>query len=95
MHSICIVVDLRVTVNNLKPFSIANETPLLFPLGLSPTHKTFCNAVDSNKLLRSSSTVPDILNKFGVSRRSFVKAPISNFTKIHQLGTALILGVQT
>jgi len=27
MRSVCIVVDLRVTVDNIKPFIIATETP--------------------------------------------------------------------
>jgi len=61
VRSICIVVDLCVTVDNIKPLSIATKTPLLFPLALLSTDKIFHTTINSNKVLSSSNTVSDIV----------------------------------
>ena len=61
MLSICIFIDLCVTVDNTKPFSIATETLLLLPLALLSTDKIIRTAINSNNVIKSSDTVPDIV----------------------------------
>jgi len=60
MPSLCIVVDLHVAVNNIKPLSFAIETTEWDPFALLADYKIFPAAVCNIKAPRSSSKAPDI-----------------------------------
>jgi hypothetical protein len=68
------IVELRVTVNNIKLLSVAQKcfyVEFVFPVTIKLIHvkcPTFC----------------PILTKFGVSRQIVTEAQISNFTEIVQ-----------
>ena len=93
MHSVCIVGNIQVAVNNIKPLSGAMERTNGFPLHccrdtkyfllLSTVQTYLCLHVQCQILLSA-------LIKSVVSRNIFVKSSIPNFTKIRPMGASFI-----
>jgi len=61
------IVDLRVALGNINPFSVAMDTQEWVPCALLSRYKIFRTAVSSIELLRSSCKVPHIV-RFNHSR---------------------------
>jgi hypothetical protein len=61
MLSIGIVVDLRVAVNNIKPFSIYIEIPLFLHCFRQTKYFVLLSKKSNVLISRSSSTLPDIV----------------------------------
>ena len=64
MTTLCIVFDLHVAANNVKPLSVAMKTQEWVPIALLSTNKVFHSAVSGLNMLRSSCQLPDIFIKF-------------------------------
>jgi hypothetical protein len=53
-----------VTVKRIKPLRVAVETQEWVPFALLSSYEVFHTAVNHTRVLRSSSTVPDIFVRF-------------------------------
>jgi hypothetical protein len=62
MRSLCIVADLQVAVNRIKPYSVAMEIRLV-AFALLSNYRMFHTAVNIH-VLRSSREVPDVSVRF-------------------------------
>jgi hypothetical protein len=62
--TVCIVYDLHVAANNIKPLSVAMKTQEWVPIALLSTNKIFGSGGKSLNVLRSSLQLPDIFVKF-------------------------------
>ena len=60
MRSVCIVVDLHVSVTSMKPFSVAMEKQQWVPFALLSSYKIFRTALNIINVLTSSRSVSDI-----------------------------------
>ena len=87
MLSIRTAVDLCVTVDNIKHFSIANETPFFFLLHCCQRTKYFVMLSTVITCLGPQTQCP-ILSDF---EQIWGLSPVSNFTKIRPVETALLL----
>jgi len=59
MRSLCIVADLQVAVNSIKPYSVAMEIQGLVAFALLSNYRIFHTAVNIH-VLQSSREVPDV-----------------------------------
>ena len=64
MHSLCIVVDLHVAFNNIKPFCVAMETQEWVKFLLLSSYKIFRTSVYSINILTSSCKASEIVVLF-------------------------------
>ena len=88
------IVELHVTVNNIKPLSLATETQEGIPFVLLPGYKIVCTAANSQIVVRSSWEVPYVFVPFQPNLEFLVRFsynfPVSHFSKIRRVGAALI-----
>jgi len=64
MPFICTVVDFHVSVNNIKPLSVAMQTQQWVIFALLSSYKIFRTAVNNIKVLKSSYKLLDIFVGF-------------------------------
>lgn len=83
-RSLCIIVELHVTVSNVKVFTLVTGTKFGFLLPPFSSYKifhAFVSNLSSLGLHTKRPTLCAILNTFGISRQTFLKAPCN---KIHE-----------
>jgi len=61
MHSLCIVVNLQIAVNNIKLLTVAIGMQEWVTFALLLSYKIFCTAVNNFNIHRSSCKVPGIV----------------------------------
>jgi hypothetical protein len=61
MHSLCIVANLHIAVNNIKLLTVAMGMQEWITFALLLSYKILCTAVNNVNIVRSSCKVPDIV----------------------------------
>jgi hypothetical protein len=77
MHSLCIVVDLHVAFNNIKPFCVAMETQEWVKFLLLSSYKIFRTSVNSINIRLHVKRLRLLSDFNQIFDRCFVKVPIS------------------
>jgi len=80
----CIIFELHVAVNNVQVFTVAMGRNVVFPPPPFSSYKLFHTVLRNVSNLGLQIRCPKfcpILNKFGISRQTFLKAPYIKFHK--------------
>ena len=68
MRSLCIVVDIHVAVNNIKPSNVAKETQQLLPFTLLSSYKIFRTA-SNNETYSRTPLIRTLVIRVGLALR--------------------------